>query len=126
MEIIERYGRHGLRVEQPDGQIRLLPIAWTDLLPRSASPVIQGRVARLAPEALRQLSAWVVARMSTGAPEKLDAIEADARNLKGDAPPADDGVAVHHRRDGEGPSLVEQAGPPRPGRRSERQKRGRR
>jgi hypothetical protein len=125
VEIIERYGRHGLRVEQPDDQIRLLPVAWTDLLPRSASPVIQGRVARLAPEALRQLSAWVVARMSTGAPEKLDSIEADARNLKRDAAPADDGVAVHHR-DGEGPSLVEQAGPPCPGRRSERQKRGRR
>lgn len=125
MEILERYGHHGLRVELPDGQIRLLPVAWTDFRPRSAPPVIDGRVSRWAPEALRQLSAWVVARMSTRSPEKLDSTEVDARNLKRDAAPADDGVAVHHR-DGEAPSLVEQASPSRPGRRSKRQKRGRR
>jgi hypothetical protein len=33
VEIVARYGRHALRVEQPDGQLRLLPIAWTIWLP---------------------------------------------------------------------------------------------
>jgi len=44
VEIGARYGRHALRVEQPDGQPRLLPIAWTDLAPRPAvrSPGVFG------------------------------------------------------------------------------------
>jgi len=110
VEILERYGHYGLRVELPDGQMRLLPVAWTDLRPRAAPPVIQGRLSRLAPAALRQLSVWVGARMSTPSPEKLDSTEVAARNLSRDAAPADDGAAVH-QRDGEAPSLVEQVGP---------------
>jgi hypothetical protein len=52
VEIIARYGRHALRVEQPDGQLRLLPIAWTDLAPRPAALTVQGRSVRLAPGAV--------------------------------------------------------------------------
>ena len=125
VEVVERYGRHALRAEQPDGQLRLLPIAWTDLAPRAAAMTVKGRPVRLAPGALRELAAWVAARMSSReSSEKLDAGEADARKLKGDAAPTD-GAAVHHR-DGEGPPLVGQAGPPRAGRRGGRQTRGRR
>ena len=70
-------------------------------------------------------AAWVVARISRReSSEKLDAVEADARKLKGDAAPTD-GAAVHHHA-GEGPPLVGQAGPPRAGRRGVRQTRGRR
>jgi hypothetical protein len=122
VEIVARYGRHALRVEQPDGQLRLLPIAWTDLAPRPAVLMVKGRPVRLAPGALCELAAWVVARIESS--EKLDAGEADARKLKGDAAPTD-GAAVHHH-DGEGPPLVGQAGPPRAGRRGVRQQRGRR
>ena len=50
VEIVARYGRHALRVEQPDGQLRLLPVAWTDLVPRPAALAVQGRPVRLAPE----------------------------------------------------------------------------
>jgi hypothetical protein len=125
VDIIARYGRHALRVEQPDGQLRLLPIAWTDLAPRPAALTVQGRPVRLAPGVLRELATWVGARMSRSeSSEKLDAVEADARKLKGDAAPTD-GAAGPHRA-GEGPPLVGQAGPPRAGRRGGRQTRGRR
>jgi len=125
VEVVERYGRHALRVEQPDGQVRLLPAAWTDLVPRPAALTVKGRSARLAPDALRELGAWVGARLRRpSAAEKVDAVDGDAHKLKHDAVPTD-GAAVHHH-DGEGLTLVEQAGPPRAGRRGVRQKRGRR
>jgi hypothetical protein len=125
VEVVARYGRHALRVEQPDGQLRLLPIAWTDLAPRPAAMTVKGQPVRLAPGALRELGTWVADRISRrGASEKLDAVEGDARQLKRDAAPTD-GAAVHHH-DGEGPPLVGQASPPRAGRRGVRQKRGRR
>jgi hypothetical protein len=41
VEVIARYGRHALRVEQPDG-LRLLPVAWTDLVPRPAALAVRG------------------------------------------------------------------------------------
>jgi hypothetical protein len=125
VEVVDRYGRHALRVEQSDGQLRLLPIAWTDLVPRPAALTVKGRPVRLAPEAMRELGAWVAARLSSRrSPEKLDAVDADARKLKRDAAPTDGAAESHH--DGEGPPLVGQAGPPRAGRRGVRQKRGRR
>ena len=125
VEVVARYGRHALRVEQPDGQLKLLPVAWTDLVPRPAALAVQGRPVRLAPDALRELGAWVAARISRrGSPEKVDAVDGDAHKLKLDAAPPD-GAAVRHH-DGEQASLVEQAGSPSAGRRGVRQKRGRR
>ncbi len=125
VEVVERYGRHALRVEQPDGQVRLLPAAWTDLIPRPAALAVKGWPVRLAPDTLRELGAWVAARISSRrSPEKVDAVDGDAHKLKHDAVPPD-GAAVHPH-DGDGPTLVEQAGPPRAGRRGVRQKRGRR
>ncbi len=125
VEVLARYGRHAPRVEQPDGQLRLLPVAWTDLVPRPAALAAKGRLVRLAPDAVRELGAWVAARISRrGSPEKLDSVGGDAQELKLDAAPTD-AAAVHHH-DGETPTLVEQAGPPRAGRRGVRQKRGRR
>jgi hypothetical protein len=139
VEVVDRYGRHALRVEQPDGQLRLLPIAWTDLVPRPAALAVKGRPVRLAPDALRELGAWVAARIgSRRSPEKVDAVDGDAPKLKPDAAPTDgdapklkpdaaptDGAAARHH-DGEGPTLVEPAGAPRAGRRGVRPKRGRR
>jgi hypothetical protein len=124
VEILARYGRHAVRVEQPDGQLRVLPVAWTDLVPQPAALAVQGRPVRLSPEALRELGAWVAARSESGrSGEKLDFGEAPARELKLDAPPTD-GVAGKHR-DRAALTLVEQAGPSRAGGRSTRQKRGR-
>jgi hypothetical protein len=53
VEVVARYGRHALRVEQPDGHLRLLPVTWTDLVPRPAALAVKGMPVRLAPEALR-------------------------------------------------------------------------
>lgn len=125
VEVVERYGRHALRVEQLDGHVRLVPAAWTDLVPRPAALAVNGRPVRLAPEALRELAAWVAARIdSPGVSEKTSVAKGAAPKLKPDAAPTD-GAAVHHH-DGEDPSLVEQAGPPRAGRRGVQRKRGRR
>ena len=123
VEVVARYGRHALRVEQPDGQLKLLPVAWTDLVPRPAALAVQGRPVRLAPDALRELGAWVAARIpSRRSPEKLDSVGSDAQKLKRDAAPPD-GAAVRHH-DGEDPPLVEQAGSPCAGCRGGRPKRG--
>ena len=82
VELVGRYGSHALRVEQSDGQLRLLPVAWTDLVPRPAALALRGRRVRLAPEALRELGAWVAARIAShGLPEKLDPNAGDAREL---------------------------------------------
>jgi len=125
VEVVARHGRHVRQVEQPDGQLRLLPIAWTDLAPRPAALTVQGRPVRLAPGALRELTAWVAARIDRrGSFEKRDVVEGDARKLKRDAAPPDGAAVPHHA--GEDPPLVGQAGPPRAGRRGVRQKRGRR
>jgi hypothetical protein len=55
VEVVERYGRHALRVQQPDGQLRLPPVTWTDLAPRPAALAVKGRPVRLAAKALREL-----------------------------------------------------------------------
>ena len=125
VEVVARYGHHGLRVEQPDGQLRLVPVAWTDLVPRPPALVLMGRPVPLAPDALRELGAWVAARVSRqGSPEKLDSVDDDTRELKVDAAPTDGAAVPHH--DGKTLTLVEQARPSRAGRRSGRPKRGRR
>ena len=123
VEVVARYGRHALRVEQPDGHLRLLPVAWTDLVPRPAALAVKGRPVRLAPNGLRELGAWIAARISPRrAAEKVAAVDADAPKLKLDAAPPD-GAAVRHH-DGEDPPLVEQASSPRAGRRGGRPTRG--
>jgi hypothetical protein len=72
VEVVARYGLHALRVERPDGQLRLLPVAWTDLVPRPAALAVKGRPVLLAPDALRELGAWIAARISRRrAPEKV-------------------------------------------------------
>jgi hypothetical protein len=124
LEVVARYGRHALRVEQPDGRLRLLPVAWTDRVSRPPALAVKSRPVRLAPAALREFSAWVAARINRhGSPEKLDSVAGDARELKLDAAPSDGAAMRHH--DGETLTLVEQAGPPRAGRRGGRPKRGR-
>jgi len=123
VEVVARHGRHALKVEQPDGQVRLLPVAWTDLVPRPAALTVNGRPVRLAPTALRELSAWVAVRIKHGPSlEKLDSPRTDERELELDAAPTD-GAAVRDH-DGETLTLVEQAGPPRADRRNVQQKRG--
>jgi hypothetical protein len=124
VEVIESHGRYGLRVEQPDGQLRLIPVSWTDRAPRPAARVVHGRPVRLAPEALRELVAWVGARIPRKSRERLDVGAGEARQLEHDAVPPE-GAAVPQHSGGASP-LVGQVGPPGVGRRGVRQKRGHR
>ena len=63
ISVLAAYGRGAVQVETPDGRLRLLPLAWTDLHPRPDPLTVEGRSVRLAPEALLALSAWVRARV---------------------------------------------------------------
>jgi hypothetical protein len=60
--VVSVYGRNGVRVETFDEQLMLLPLAWTTLRPRAEPLAVKGRAVLLAPEALRELAAWVAAR----------------------------------------------------------------
>jgi hypothetical protein len=62
MSVVSPYGRHAVWVETSDGNLRLLPLAWTTLEPRGEPLALQGRALRLDPLALRELAAWVAAR----------------------------------------------------------------
>ena len=62
------YGPDAVWVETTDGKLRLLPLAWTSLVPRRESLEIDGQVVRLAPEALLDLAAWVAARAERATP----------------------------------------------------------
>jgi hypothetical protein len=63
------YGRSAVRAETADGRIRLLPLAWTNLQPRPEPLAVEGRIVRLAPDALRSLASWIGARVHD---QKLD------------------------------------------------------
>lgn len=60
--VVSVYGRSCVRVETVDEQLLLLPVAWTTLRPRAEPLAMEGRAVLLAPEALRELAAWVAAR----------------------------------------------------------------
>ena len=60
--MVSVYGRNGVRVETVDEQMMFLPVAWTTLRPRAEPLAVKGRAVLLAPEALRELAAWVAAR----------------------------------------------------------------
>ncbi len=60
--MVSVHGRNGVRVETVDEQLMFLPVAWTTLRPRAEPLAVKGRTVLLAPEALRELVAWVAAR----------------------------------------------------------------
>jgi hypothetical protein len=62
LTIVSAHGRNGVWAETSDGQLRVLPIAWTTLQPRASALVLGERQVRLAPDALRQLAHWVATR----------------------------------------------------------------
>jgi hypothetical protein len=65
LAIVGAYGRSAVWVETFDGgDLRMLPLSWTSRHPRPEPLASQGRAVRLAPEALRELAAWVAARAS--------------------------------------------------------------
>jgi hypothetical protein len=115
------HGPGAVWAELSDGSLTILPTAWTDLEPRSATPEAGGK---LALEALVQLARWVAARRA--APEGRQEVgHFDKRMQKSlpDGRPADEAgiadagegrVAVGERgeRGAGAAAVVEQAGPP--------------
>jgi hypothetical protein len=46
-------------IETQDGGHLMVPLEWTDLKPAALLVAVSGRTVRLAPEALRELAAWI-------------------------------------------------------------------
>jgi hypothetical protein len=61
------YGPDIVQAETGEGELRLLPLAWTSLRPRRAPLDHLGQAVRLDPEALLELAAWVEARKGRSA-----------------------------------------------------------
>jgi hypothetical protein len=116
---VSPHGRHSVWAETPDGRHSLLPLRWTTLHPRAEPLSKDGRAVRLAPESLRELSAWVVAR--TFAARSCDgkklASESGKREKVGDGEDSAGGI-------GSTTTVVGQARSSGVDRRVERRKRG--
>ena len=55
-------GEHAVRIEGPDGSTRIVPSAWTSLVPRVPDE-LDGTIVRLRPSAIASLARWVAARV---------------------------------------------------------------
>jgi len=64
LHVRSKHGSSRLCVELDSGEERLLPIRWTDHLPRMNPLKIHERVVLLDPSALNELSVWVSSRRS--------------------------------------------------------------
>ena len=110
LTIVKKYSETALLVETADGVPRVMPLAWTSLVPRPDPLTIGGRAVRLSPEGLRTLAPWVVAKIDR---QKL--ASADREDQK-----PGDGLSDQLRADGTATAVVEQA------RAQQTQRRGRR
>lgn len=108
--MISVYGKIAVWAETVDETLRLLPLAWTSLVPRPAPLALDGGVVRLAPEALRALASWVGART---AGQGLDLDDREAQK-PGDC------VGKHVRARATAVAVVGQARAPQAQRRGER------
>jgi hypothetical protein len=48
--VLRWYGEHAVYIEREDGIRRIVPVAWTSLVPRVASRLADGRRVRINPE----------------------------------------------------------------------------
>lgn len=62
MSVVRRHGDDAVWVEREDGDLRIVPVSWTALVPRASLVGSDGQGGRLAPQAALELSRWVVAR----------------------------------------------------------------
>lgn len=69
VRVIRAYGPNALWVEAEDGTLNILPAAWTDLRPRVDLSQVSDRAVRLAPEAAKELAAYVAAQRGDGRPD---------------------------------------------------------
>ena len=62
VSVLRIYGRSAVWVEREDGDVRIVPISWTALVPRLDVAGTDGRKGRLSPGAALALSRWIEAR----------------------------------------------------------------
>ena len=138
IEISRSYGPDAVWASTSDGRLTILPVAWTDRVPKLDVPTVCGKEVRLAPDSLAQLARWVAAKI-IGATDRrckrLDSEIAGELPLNGDGADGREaslGKAERATRDGRtndggggaGPAaVVEQAGAPGARRRSDRARR---
>ena len=70
--VLKPFGPDAIWIERRDGDVRIVPLAWTALSPRAVPGRVVPASARLSPESALGLVAWVRARLETG-PEPHDA-----------------------------------------------------
>jgi len=63
--VLLTHGHDALRVETQEGEHLIVPTAWTNYRPRRSLPEVGGRTVLLAPEAMKELAAYVAARRGT-------------------------------------------------------------
>ncbi len=83
--VLKRHGPDALWVETSEGILTIIPVAWTDWRPRPAALELDGKPVRLAPEAMKLLSAWVAGR-SRGS--KCKKVGSSSRSVPGVHPDA--------------------------------------
>lgn len=113
------HGRRAVWTETSDGAQRLVPLRWTTLHPRADPLALNGAAVRLAPEALRELAAWVGARVPEADPHAIEKLapEIGRGEERGDGEHSPRGVAS-------AVAVVGQTRSPSTGRRGARRKRG--
>jgi hypothetical protein len=97
LSVVSVYGRQAVCAETAEGQLRLLPVAWTTLRPRAAPLVVGRRPVRLAPEGLRELALWLAARphgFEAADAQKVGHFDKQMQNRYPDG--------LHHQREADG------------------------
>jgi hypothetical protein len=132
--VLSTYGRRAVWAETSDGRLRLLPIAWTSLHPRGEPLALGGQPVRLAPQALLELAAWVVARVldARGDGQEVGHFDKSSENRGSDGSTSDGTAGGAARGDGERSSpgsepaaaVVGEVGSPSARRRAQRSARG--
>ena len=64
VRVLKPYGPDRVWVEHAEGDVRIIPVAWTDLWPRCDVAAVGDRKVLLTPLVLRGLAAWVAARVA--------------------------------------------------------------
>ena len=129
-EVVVRrsHGAGIVLIETQDGGHLMVPLEWTDLKPVALLVAVSGRTVRLAPEALRELAAWIRDRGAEKGREEVGHFHkrGESRDSDGEQRRLGALTAGKPRRQGAA-ALVEQARSPDAARRrgGERRKRGR-
>lgn len=121
--VLKSHGPDALWVEMADGMRRIVPVGWTDWRPQPAALQLGGDPVRLAPEAMKALSAWVAGRRAEADGKKVGPPPDPVAEVRADGTANDDdihggaacvpaGARARHSRRRSAAAVVEQVGAP--------------